>query len=503
MKNLTIALWAYQSEVGENSFATRLMSEKDHIISNYFNNLLPQMFELRAKAAFGNEVTMNEIVNFMKGNKNNKGYIQKLQQMVDIHYSSSFRNASNIFKLKANEKIAELVSQGSCTINDIPHNQQRGLQKMMDAQQDILDAMSNLISMAKPYLLYMSAMTKQPLDTFENGFYDVSQYSGEMKTAVQMYNNIQAYANVLESSAVDLNNISHNFDFFKTTANKFHDVYGEYLLTLCAFKLNESHKEVMSQIVSSWTGTKVETWGSGNITISKTEIHDPQILNILNNSINTSNFGTFTATNDTTITSSINGVTGTYGGSVKEYSDRTVQRSGGWTSFTDFKNLETAATLATQYGLPAHAADQDFILNLGGALYGKYGNPSFLNTQWNDYIQLVTKLLTLDSIMGRMANLNIANNSNNLIIWKNGQIYFLGDLIQKLKPGNVNSTTGNRWWAANQGENGQWDRSFVEETHYEVWKAKESSSEARSQMLSKIHQINIKIHIDLNALLGL
>ena len=142
-------------------------------------------------------------------------------------------------------------------------------------------------------------------------------------------------------------------------------------------------------------------------------------------------------------------------------------------------------------------------MNLGGALYGKYGNPSFLNTQWNDYIQLVTKLLTLDSIMGRMANLNIANNSNNLIIWKNGQVYFLGDLIQNLKSENVNSTTGNRWWAANQGENGQWDRSFVEETHYEVWKAKGSFSEARSQMLSKIHQINIKIHIDLNALLGL
>ena len=42
------------------------MNEKDHIISNYFNNLLPQMFELRAKAAFGNEASMDEIVGFMK-----------------------------------------------------------------------------------------------------------------------------------------------------------------------------------------------------------------------------------------------------------------------------------------------------------------------------------------------------------------------------------------------------------------------------------------------------
>lgn len=235
------------------------MSEKEHIISNYFNQILPQMFELRAKAAFGDKVSIDNITGFMKGNQNNAGYIQRLQRVADTYYSDSFRNATNIFKLKANEKITELVSQGSCSVNDIPGNQQAGLRKMMEAQDDILNAMSNLIALAKPYLLYMSAITKQPLDTFENGFYDISQYSGEMQQAVKMYNDIQAYANVLNSSAVDLNNLTHNFDFFKKTAADFHAVYGEYLATLCAFKLNESHQEVIDQIVAAWSGTKSQT----------------------------------------------------------------------------------------------------------------------------------------------------------------------------------------------------------------------------------------------------
>ena len=84
---------------------------------------------------------------------------------------------------------------------------------------------------------------------------------------------------------------------------------------------------------------------------------DQDFQKIINNAMPDFTERLITATNDVTISSTIDNVIGTYGGNVKEYSDQTVLKLDGFTVVSSSSGtIYYAAQRATQYGLPTTMA---------------------------------------------------------------------------------------------------------------------------------------------------
>lgn len=506
---MALAVWFYQFENRGNVEWLR-GQEKEQILNRYLSSM-ESLFNARAEAAFGNTVSYTDIDNFMLGFGDNKGYITKLQEAADKYYSDSFRNAKELFNFKINKQLEDFIAQGHCSVDSLNKTQQRYFNILMERQQIILDAMSKLISLVEPYALAALGVqdTKLARQKLANGIYDLQENSKEGQEALKLYNRVKEVNASLQAAKVNSSNITQNFSCFAKTADAFHADYGEILLTVLANKINQEDLKVKKGISSAWTGMKQYTVGQGDLQVSIHLIEDIKMRENLNLSSEYLNYGSLrgTATNDSSISTSVNGVIGTWGGTVKEYSQKTVKRFKGWTGISDFENIYTAASLAVQYGLPGYAASKDYIMNLSGALYGAYGpEPGSLPQQlWNEYLQTLTILMTLDALMGRMKNMNISSNANNLIFWKNGKVYYMKDLIKNFVSGGgkgIKSLPSSKWWAVNK-EGNQWDRNTIEEAHYQVWEEHGSGSTAASAISAELAKVKIKIQINMNNLLDL
>ena len=504
---MALAVWFYQFENRGNVEWLR-GQEKEQIVERYLNSM-ESLFNARAEASFGNEVSYTDIDNFMLGFGDNKGYIARLQEAADKYYSDSFRNAKELFNFKINKQLEDFIAKGHCSVDSLNKNQQRYFNILMERQQIILDAMSQLISLAESYALAALGVgnTKVARAKLASGMYDLQENSVEGQEALKLYNKVKQVNASLQAAKVDASNITQNFSCFAKTADAFHADYGEILLTVLADKINREDAKVKKGISSAWTGMKQYTVGQGDLSVSFHLIEDVKMKENLNIDSSSLEYGslTGTATNDSSISASINGVVGIWGGTVKEYSEKTVKRFKGWTGISDFENIYTAAGLAVQYGLPVYAASKDYIANLGGALYGAYGAEGLPQQLWNEYLQTLTTLMTLDALMGRMKSMSISSNANNFVFWKNGRVYYMKDLIKNFVQGGgkgVKSLPSSKWWSVNK-EGNQWDRNDIEQAHWEVWEKHGTGSEAAEAISTELAKIRIKIQINMNNLLGL
>ena len=184
---------------------------------------------------------------------------------------------------------------------------------MMAAQKELIDNLSLLSSIYEPYVLQRCAEAGyKPPRMLSTGLYDLRNYKNEgVIEAINIFNDIQSTLQTLKIQAVG-SDLSHSFVAFRTTADAFHAKYAEYLMNICAYNVNKARKELFadSSFDARWTGTKQYIAGSGDINIDITNNFDQDIQNLINQNLSLTN-SQFTATNDVTITSSDQNITGT------------------------------------------------------------------------------------------------------------------------------------------------------------------------------------------------
>ena len=480
-----------------------LGEKKTQIIRNYLDKVAPQLFAARASAAFGG-ANLTAVDNFFKGgNDTNSGYISNLQAEIDKYYTDSWRNAKTIFSSGLSRLNAKLTNtKGPITADDLTPKQQEDLSNMMAAQKELIDNLSLLSSIYEPYVLQRCAEAGyKPPRMLSTGLYDLRNYKNEgVIEAINIFNDIQSTLQTLKIQAVG-SDLSHSFVAFRTTADAFHAKYAEYLMNICAYNVNKARKELFtdSPFDVKWTGTKQYVAGSGDINIDITNNFDQDIQNLINQNLSLTN-NQFTATNDVTITSSDQNITGTWGSSVKNYSDKSIKALHGLTTISAFSNIYDAATLASQYGLPTKAAQPIWIQNLAGAL-----NAGGTNTMgimlWNEFKDLLAKLLLLDALMGRMLNGNISSDANNLIFFSNGKVIYMGDILKSALQEDIHGFSGSIFNQTNLNTQSE-TRVLAERAHRINWYQGKSAAEGVDAIDAIVKQSNLKISIDLNTILA-
>ena len=514
-------LYIFYKDFSKDYNVSGLSTIKEKITNNYFNRVMPSMYEARAQAAFGNQANISEIDNFLFGvNGSNQGYIQKLQAFFDDFYSDSYRNAEQLFTSEVNKTISNLIKRGPVSFTQLEQiagskGQLSELQRMMAQQNEILDNMSRLASITEGYALFMANNNRAAsgkylsMSNLQQGAYNLKDFTKDGQQALKMYQDIQETRAALGSQAVGGGGmLKQNFVSFRTTADKFHAKYGEYLATLAGFVVGAGTTKMLNQLNTAvHTGTQSYHVGKNGINIKAEYVEDPvlkQARQILSDE-QLKSFGTFTVNNDTTFKIANGQLLGEFGGTVKEYSDKSVDKFNGVTSLTSFSNLFTAAALATQYGLPANMASKTYIYSLGGSISGQ---DAIAESNWKAYIELLGTLLSLDALMGRMANNKVSNEANSLIFFYNGKVYGVRDIVQ-----GIVKTQGSVLKSSLAGHGGLWslangivNRSSIEKAHEEVLDQKRTdgksrSTEAEEAVEKAIRTLTFKIGIDLLSLM--
>ena len=502
------SFWSYQfnQKYGVSQF---LAAEKQKILDQYLNVKMPQLFQGRVEAAFGNQLDIQQIDNFMSGANGNSGYISQLQTFFNEYYNESFRNAQEIFSSKLNSVLAAKTKNGFVSMTNLKLNSDQAaeLNRLLEAQDNLLEYMSVLSSLAEPYILSTASAHKIKggafsLKSLKNGTYRKESFDADGKRALEMWEKIKSVQAELGTNAAVVNgDLKQSFKCFRETADKFHALYGEYLLTIASYYVGKKMGET-EQALANIGHTGSMTYQVGFGTIEMRIRNDPALeASLKSNGFDGSQFGSFTAKDDTRIAATANGVTGVFGGSVKEYSDKSVTKFGGWTNIDTYANIYTAASLATQYGLPFTYATSEFIDNLGGALYGTYGPGGVSHQWWNEYLELLSQLLFLDALMGRTANGTISKGANSIIFVKNGQVYYLGEIIKNITTKSMQGSSRGLW-ASNLQNIEHFDRSSIEEAHYQIFKSGGSQSEAEMAVRAAVQKVKLAIRINLNNLIS-
>ena len=476
---------------------------KDAIMQRYLDRFAPQLFAARASASFQG-ADISTIDNFFEGNETNAGFIAKLQQEVNKYYTDSYRNAEATFSSKTslNRLLgSKKVAKGG--IKAFSVEQWKEFTQMMQAQDEILSNMSQLVSLAQTYVLERCTDAGyKPPRQLKSGLYSLGNYKNEgVREAITIFNKIKETESKLQGAQVT-RDFGRNFSVFKTTADKFHAVYGEFLVTICAYNVQRAEQDALKvPFDASWTATGQYTLGQGDLQVDVKKILDPELRELLSQPIEVPELQA-TATADSMITSTTEGITGTYGGSIKEYSDKTIKALGGFTTIaSSMHTIYTAATLATQYGLPQYAADPMWINNLAGGLFGRDNIESMSGMYWTQYVQLVSTLLTLDALMGRMANLNISSNANNLFFYENGKVVYIGELIKNILSSDIHGFTGNMFKQNDLGYQLN-VRNKAEAAHWENLISGGDAEAGAAAIRAVVEDVSVKISIDMASILN-
>jgi len=497
-------LYLYARDFWANEDVNSLLTQtKDKIIQNYFQRMMPQLFSARAEASFGNQVDINDIDDFFRGgNDTNSGFIASVQSEVDKYYSITLKEAEALFSSKINSALNSSKSDIE-KVNSLNNGQIQELIAMMDAQDRVLDAMSSLASLYKQYVINrcLDAGYKAPRELQESGLFSLGNFKNEgIIKIINEYNLIKNNLNILKE---DSKQGLHSFTFFRKTAHDFHALYAEFLFTACSYNVMRNKQKLFkgSVLDANWTGNSKYTIGSGDLSVNIIKHLDKEMQNIINNAAPDFTNRKITATSDTSIIASINGITGTYGGTVKEYSDKSLNKLGDFTTIASSAgSIYYAAQRAIQYGLPSHMASEIWIKNLAGAIV----NPSergIAKNYWSTYKQLIGKLLILDALMGAMGNLTVSSNANNLVFFDNGKTYYIGDLIKVISEADVHGFTGNMF--------SQWNPYAQDsvvinasKAHWENFISGGSAEAGEAAIDNVLKGIQIKISLNIKSLLS-
>lgn len=495
-------LYLYARDFWNNEDVHSLLTiKKQNIVDNYLQKFMPQMFAARAEASFGNQIDIKQIDDFFTGgNDRNQGFIATVQKEVDQYYSESLKEAESLFTSKLN--LNNILNHINGDISSLNKDQKEELNKMMAAQDTILNAMSRLSSLYEQYVLDRCASAGyKPPRMLQNGLYSLGNYknAGVIK-AIEEYNIIKSNLSILQQDAsLGL----HSFAFFKKTAHAFHDTYAELLFKACVYNVKKNHQNLFkgSVLDAKWTGNSKYIIGAGDLTVQVNSHLDQDFQKIINNALPDFTEHLITATNDVTISSTIDNVIGTYGGNVKEYSDQTVLKLDGFTVVSSSSGtIYYAAQRATQYGLPTTLASNIWIKNLAGAITNNSEKNKAYN-YWDTYKQLLGDLLILDAIMGALGKLTVSSNANNLVFFVNGKVFYIGDLIRNITEQSIHAFTGNPY--------GQWNPYAqdsvayrAEKAHWENFNAGKSAAEGEAAIDEVLKGIQLKISINLTSILS-
>lgn len=504
-----------------------LDAAKKKITSNYINIVMPKTYLAREQAAFNNKATEQEIDSFLFGvGGNNKGYIQKMQDYFTRFYLSSYRNAEKVFASgEINSMITRLIKNGPIEFEQFKKEvQKKGkmdeLQRLMKAQKELLDNLSKISSQAKSYALFMAnnnrkeGVKRLSKKKIQNGIYNLEDFSYEGQQALKMYQDIKNIHSVLKINAVGSGDVlTQNFSCFRTTAKEFHARYAEYLAVLAGASICSKSGKLFDKLNTAvHSGTQAYHVGQG-VSIKAEYIEDPELKRYrqMLSDEQLKDFGTFTVNSDASFKVSSEGLTGTYGGTVKDYSDKSLKNLNDTLSLTSFNNLFTAAALATQYGLPADMASKKYIYSFAGSVTNK---DSTAEEDWRTYIELLGTLLSLDALMGRMANNKVFSKANSLIFFDRGQVYAMSDIVQGvIRSIQDTSEEGGSVLKSSFSQHGLWslaagivERKSIEKAHKEVLyrkrvKGKSRSEDAEKAVESAIKTLKFKIGINITSLM--
>lgn len=496
-------LWAHDFWEGESAIST-LQTSKEEIIEKYLNVFAPKLFYARAQASFGGQLSTQAIDNFFKGTNTSQGYVNQLQEKLNYYYSEELRNANQIFSSgmsKLNQKLAQ--TKGPLTIEDLTEEQQEDLEKMMRAQQSILDNLARLASGYEIYALERAAdKGYKPPRQLKNGLFKVGNYADAgLNDAIRIYNDIITKTQELKTVAVG-NNLSNSFTAFRDTAHAFHDKCAEYATMISSYEINKGQQKLFknSPFDQSWTGNQKYIPGKGDLDVSIYYTFDPALQAIINGSNKNISLKKITAINDVSISAGPDGVIGQYGATVKDYSDKTLQATGGFTTISSsMGDIYEAAAFATTRGLPSNLATRTFINNLAGALTPGY-DIMFAQYYWTKYKELLGNLLSVDALMGKMLNGNVSSKANNLVMVESGRVYYMGDIINNLR-NNVRGFTGSMF-----GQNNFFAQDSIrvkaENAHWENFISRESAAEAENKIEAIVSTTNFKISLNMHNLLA-
>lgn len=480
---------------------------KDNISENFLKQYAPQLFAARASAAFNGQ-SPQAIDNFFKGTTSSEGFVSKLQGELDKYYSQEMRNFNEIFTNKINNVLKNGLQTAEKSFSE---QDWATFNKMKEAQDSIFDSVSHLASFYEVYLAEQCAQNGLMMPRMKkNGLYSKGNIKNNaVLEAINIYNVLKSKVQQLESVKIT-DNIEHSFVAFRDTLKKFAPIYAEYAVLAAIHSLKKGHKELFKNSVldAHHTGSDTYIAGQGGISVNIKEYLDPEFQKLINdNPLPPGASGT--ATNDVSI--SINGetVVANYGGSVKEYSDEKLKATGNFIiTSSSMGDIYTAASLATQRGLPISMAEKIWIMNLGGALTNE-SQAGIANSMWQDYKQTLANFLIIDSLMGKMLNTNISNKANNLLMIDNGRVYYLGDIISKLS-GNIKGFLGNEKAGRIESNltNGIWTgstrvRDEAENAHWENFSTGKSASEAYDAIDNIILKERFKIALNFHQLLSL
>lgn len=486
----------------EQNVGIYLSQKKDEITTRYIEKMAPQLFAARASAAFGG-ADISAIDNFFKGVDGNQGYINRLQQELNKYYTASLRNANNIFVSHTGLNAILASKKGNITRQDLTSEQLQELDSMMKAQQIIIDKLSLLASDYEAYVLERAASSGyKPPRPLKNGsgLYHLGNYKDKgMKQAIKIYNDIRAALNELQATQVT-DDLTHSFSAFRKTADKFHQTYAEYLTQFCASRINKAEQATFkgTPLDAKWTGNTKYIPGQGDISVDVKSFLDPEFQEMINTPYDFS-LKKITATNDVTITSAEDSLIGTYGVTVKEYSDITLTKTGKFTTISSsMGNIYQAANFAMQRGLPSSMASSSWINNLGGALVTE-GEVGTAQRYWKEYKQLLGSLLSLDALMGKMIGNNVSSNANNLVYYENGQVFYMGDIVKQYL-NNIRGFSGSMFTQENSYAQDN-ARKNAEQAHWDNVLAKGSAKSAEEAIEAVLSSVLIKVSINLSSLL--
>lgn len=508
-------IWAYDFLKDTASYEF-LTNEKEKILNSFFNNQREKIVNARKKASFGNRVGIEQIDSFFKGVDGQSGYLSKLQEAYNKYYLDSYRNAEKLFSSTINSVISNLIRyNGSLSLNFFDTYKggkyKDNFDAMLKEQEKILDNLSLMSSKALEYAVYIGAVTGQPITKkkIENGTYKLDNLNKDLQNAIKMYNDISNFNNKVQGISVGRNgSIENSFVGIKTLANNFHVKYSEYLATMLVNGINKENKEISSKLDDTravLTAQSSYSFGSG-VSCDVIYKEDPSLKQLFVND-NNSSLTKITSKNDTTsyIQLGNNYVSGTFGINVKSYKDSSLKKFDGWGNFEHYNNIFQAAALATKYGLPLSTGTEEYIVNLGGSLYGSYGPGGLPSKLWMEYQTFIAQLLYVDAVMGRMFNgvVNTAN-ANNLVQVTNGKVEYIPDLLLQITQEDIRGTDKNLWatklsekqrYSPREGE------GSPEEAHWQAFTNNETSQTAYNQIKANIQKIKFKININMSNML--
>ena len=120
---------------------------------------------------------------------------------------------------------------------------------------------------------------------------------------------------------------------------------------------------------------------------------------------------------------------------------------------------------------------------------------------WNEFKDLLAKLLLLDALMGRMLNGNISSDANNLIFFSNGKVIYMGDILKSALQEDIHGFSGSIFNQTNLNTQSE-TRVLAERAHRINWYQGKSAAEGVDAIDAIVKQSSLKISIDLNTILA-